>query len=265
MHFRNSTLDRACKKSAVVHCLANVLCPSGFQQALAVLPFGRPANRGDWWAGVTDEVQRAAKLLWDFHCVYDDLEMADVIIGLCSYDLRVADRCAELYHAGYSRRVAFTGYSGNWTQGLFPGPEAEAFAARAKSAGMPSDAIVLETSATNIGENVTFTARLMPGTNAAIFVTKPQTQRRCQATVSKQWPGVKAMITAPLIQYRDQPTRDHDKRALICEMVGDLERLKTYPAHGFQSEVEIPESVLRAFRFLKSAGYKDHLSCSNQA
>lgn len=214
---------------------------------------------------MTDQIQHAAKLLWDFHCVYDDLESADVIIGLCSYDLRVADRCAELYHAGLSRRVAFTGCSGNWTQGLYPGTEAEAFAARAESAGVPPDAIVLETSATNIGQNVTLTARLVPDTLAAIFVTKPQTQRRCQATVSKQWPDVKAMITAPLIQYQDQPTRDHDERALICEMVGDLERLETYPAHGFQSEVNIPEAVLRAFCLLKSAGYRDHLSCCSQA
>jgi uncharacterized SAM-binding protein YcdF (DUF218 family) len=200
---------------------------------------------------VTCDIDRAAKTLWRFHCVYDDLQAADVVVGLGSYDLRVAERCVALYHAGLSPLIVLTGASGNWTRGLYPTSEAEAFAAHAMAGGVPADAILVETDATNIGENVTFTARMLPHARTAIFVTKPQTQRRCQATVSKQWPAVQAMITAPLTRY--------DDRTLICEMVGDLERLRQYPVLGFQSDVEIPESVLRAYRLLTAAGYTDHL------
>ncbi len=205
------------------------------------------------------EILRAAKVLWDFHCVYDKLRHADAIIGLGSYDLRVAGRCAELYQLGLSQRVIFTGATGNWTQGLFDGSEAEAFAAHAESAGVPAGAITLEKSATNIGENVAFASRLAPDARDVILVTKPQTQRRCQATVKKQWPAVLAMITAPRTTFEDQPTPDHDERALICEMVGDLERMRTYPALGFQSEVEVPDPVLAAFLELRRSGFTDHL------
>ncbi|HCH71013.1 MAG TPA: YdcF family protein, partial [Ochrobactrum sp.] len=41
-------------------------------------------------------VLNAARVLWDYHCIYDPLETADVIIGLGSYDPRVAERAADL-------------------------------------------------------------------------------------------------------------------------------------------------------------------------
>ena len=83
------------------------------------------------------DIRDAAELLWRFHCVYDPLMPSDAIIGLCSYDLRVADRCAELFRQGYAERVVFTGASGNWTSGLYPGSEAAAFAERAMEIGVP--------------------------------------------------------------------------------------------------------------------------------
>lgn len=204
-------------------------------------------------------VREAAALLWQFHAVDDPLRPADLIVGLGSYDLRVAARAAELHLAGLAPRLLFTGAAGNWTRGLFAGSEAEAFADHARSLGVPPDAILLETTATNLGENIRCAASMLPAARAAIFVTKPQTLRRCRATLGRQWPGVQAMVTAPRTAYADQPLAHHDARALICEMVGDLERLRTYPALGFQAEVEIPDAVLAAFRLLCAAGYTDHL------
>ncbi|WP_299483798.1 YdcF family protein [uncultured Roseibium sp.] len=204
-------------------------------------------------------IREAARLLWQFHCVYDPLEPADLVVGLGSYDLRVADRCADLFHEGLADRIVFTGAAGNWTQDLYSTSEAEAFSARAQELDVPHTAIVTETTATNIGENIRFAAQIVPEASQVIFVTKPQTQRRCQATVLKQWPDVKGLVTAPLTSYEDQPTLAHDERALICEMVGDLERIRTYPVLGFQSEVVIPDGVAQAFETLVDAGYTDHL------
>jgi hypothetical protein len=42
-------------------------------------------------------------------------------------------------------------------------------------------------------------------------------------------------------------------------MVGDLQRIKIYPAHGFQIEQEIPEPVWQAFEVLVRAGYDKYL------
>lgn len=208
---------------------------------------------------MTGDIVAAAKVLWDFHCVYHDLRIADAIVGLGSYDLRVADRCSELFLQGYAREIIFTGKSGNWTQDMFPESEAQAFAVRAIKAGVPQHAITIEGLATNIGENVTFSAHLIPNAKVVIFVTKPQTQLRCQLTVHKQWKEVDAVVTAPLTEFWQQPTPDHDQRALICELVGDTQRAVRYPDFGYQAPVAITGDVTAAFDLLIKAGFTDHL------
>lgn len=42
-------------------------------------------------------------------------------------------------------------------------------------------------------------------------------------------------------------------------MVGDLQRIKEYPAKGFQIEQEIPDEVWSAYETLVAAGYDKHL------
>jgi len=205
--------------------------------------------------GLADpRVLEAAEALWDFHCIYDSLTPADAIVGLGSYDLRVADRCAALFLDGYAPTLILTGATGNWTQ-QFPKSEAATFADRAMALGVPADSIRLEERARNIGENVRFSAELLGRDLRVIFVTKPQTQRRCLATVKKQWPEARAMITAPLHGFRDQPTEGFPLRHLIEEMVGDLWRIRTYPAAGFQIPQDVPPDVLAAYDLLVAAGF----------
>jgi uncharacterized SAM-binding protein YcdF (DUF218 family) len=204
-------------------------------------------------------IVQAARILWEFHCIYDELKPASAIVGLGSYDLRVAEECAELYKLGLSSRIILTGASGNWTEGLFGMSEAAMFAQHAISCGVPNIAMTLEESATNIGENIELVSQLIPDADSVILVTKPQTQTRCKATAIKKWPSVRCMITAPRTTFENQPTSIHNERRLFCEMVGDLERLRTYPAFGFQIAVDIPEKVLCAFETLKDAGFTDHL------
>jgi len=42
-------------------------------------------------------------------------------------------------------------------------------------------------------------------------------------------------------------------------MVGDLQRIKVYPARGFQIEQEIPDHVWHAYEQLVHAGYDKYL------
>ncbi|MBA8877810.1 YdcF family protein [Phyllobacterium myrsinacearum] len=209
---------------------------------------------------VAPAIEAAARVLWDFHLVYDPLSPADLIIGLGSYDLRVADRCAKLFDQGLAPKILFTGKAGNWTNHLYDTTEAEAFAAHAKGAGVAADAILIEPNATNIGENIRF-ARAMAGEaiKHIIIVTKPQTQRRAFATVRAQWPDVNALVTAPLHGFEDQPLTTYPLDKLIHEMVGDIKRMIDYPAQGFQIVQDIPVSVHDAYQFLVQAGYHHHL------
>lgn len=205
------------------------------------------------------DINHAARCLWDFHRIAHDLTPAEAIVGLGSYDLRVADRCAALYHQKLAPLVLFTGASGNWTKGLYAASEAEAFAERAQSNGVPESVILVETKATNIGENIQLSKALLAPHTQVIFVTKPQTTHRCLSTVRKQWPDCDAQVTCPETGFDTQPTSTHTKTDLIHEMVGDLWRLKTYPALGFQIEVTIPKKVEAAFDLLKQSGFTNHL------
>lgn len=209
---------------------------------------------------IEPDVRKAAEILWRYHCIYEPPNRCDAIIGLCSYDLRVADRCAELFRQGFAERVIFTGAAGNWTQGLYPGSEAAAFAGRAAEIGVPSKALILEETATNIGENIARSAEILGGSGrSVILVTKPQTQRRCHATARKQWPDAETMTTAPLHGFAEQPAEPFGMDHLINEMVGDLFRILSYPDAGFQIEQQVPGDVLDAYSELIRAGFTRHL------
>lgn len=205
------------------------------------------------------QISAAADILWQYHCIFDTPVPSDVIIGLGSYDLRVADRCAALFHQGLAPKILFTGHSGHWTRDRFDQTEAHRFRVRAIERNVPVEAILLEESATNIGENITFAARLVGDDASAILVTKPQTQRRCLATARKQWPAGRTVVTAPLHDRSDQPISGFDEHHLICEMVGDLKRILIYPDAGFQTKQDVPDAVMDAYRFLIERGYTAHL------
>ena len=79
----------------------------------------KPSISPDAICASSPAVLQAARTLWDFHLIYDELSEVDLIIGLGSYDLRVADRCAELFHQRLAKQILFTGKSGNWTNNLY--------------------------------------------------------------------------------------------------------------------------------------------------
>jgi len=205
------------------------------------------------------KVLTAAETLWRYHCIYDPLEPSDIIVGLGSYDLRVADRSVELFREGLAQRLLFTGHRGHWTRDRFDAPEARIFADRAMALGIPARAIEIEDRATNIGENIAYSAAIAGERTSAILVTKPQTQRRCLATAKKQWPEAETRVTAPMHGFAQQPTADFGLRHLICEMVGDLKRIRIYPEAGFQTPQTEPAEVAAAYDLLVAAGYTDHL------
>jgi uncharacterized SAM-binding protein YcdF (DUF218 family) len=243
-------------------------CNRGGQQEHvgALLGFSRPGGSHQKESGVEQErlerpdIMDAAETLWRYHAVQDTLEPCDAIVGLGSYDLRVADRCAALLLAGYAPRLVFTGAHGHWTRGRFAGSEAAAFAERAAALGVPPEAILLEEQATNIGENIRFSATMLPGCRRVILVTKPQTRRRCLATARMQWPDAETIVTAPLHAFHEQPIAGHGMDDLISEMVGDIDRIRRYPQAGFQIPQDEPGEVAAAYDLLVAAGYTGHIS-----
>ncbi len=190
-------------------------------------------------------------------------EKADCILALGSHDLRVADRTAELYLEGWAPIVIFSGGLGNFTQGMWTEPEADQFAKIALERGVPPEVVLTENKSTNTGENILFTRRLLAEKNldpqSFIVVQKPYMERRSYATFKKHWPDKKLIVTSPQISFDEYPNDEIPLERVINIMVGDLQRIKMYPAKGFQIHQEIPENVWHAYERLVELGYDKHL------
>ena len=208
-----------------------------------------------------------AKTLWDYHFLRHDLAPSDIILVLCSNDLRVADHAAEVYGRGLAPLVVFSGGIAHQNDLLATGwdrPEARVLAERAVARGLPGDKIILEEKATNTGENFSLTAGLLAarGINfsSAILVQKPFMLRRAYATGLKRWPDKKLKITGQdvsLENYLSASGKSPDD--IINIIVGDTQRMRLYAERGYQVPQDIPADVWDAYERLVAAGYDRHI------
>jgi uncharacterized SAM-binding protein YcdF (DUF218 family) len=213
------------------------------------------------------QVYQDAALIWDYHHMGHGVRPADAIFCLCSLDIRVAHRAADLFLAGLAPLLIFSGNTGALTGDRFGRPEAEAFAAEARRRGVPASAILTEPRATNTGENVRFTHALLRDRGIVIksflLVQKPYMERRTYATFCKQWPdgegSVEFAVTSPQVGFDDYPDDDNPRELVVSIMVGDLTRIRDYPSLGFQIPQDIPTEVWEARDRLIAAGYDKHL------
>ncbi|WP_276503748.1 YdcF family protein [Terrimonas pollutisoli] len=209
------------------------------------------------------ETMKLAQQLWDYHLMNHTLAKADCILALGSHDLRVADRAAELYLAGWSPLVIMSGGLGNFTQNMWTEKEADRFAAVAIQKGVPAEAILVENQSSNTGENILFTQKLLQQKGvdpySFIVVQKPYMERRSYATFKKHWPEKHLLVTSPQVTFAEYPNEEIPMERVINIMVGDLQRIKLYPAKGFQIHQDIPDDVWEAYEQLVALGYDKHL------
>lgn len=191
------------------------------------------------------------------------MEKVDCILALGSHDLRVPERAAELYLQGFAPLVIMSGGLGNFTQEIWTEKEADKFAAVAMGKGVPQEAILIENNSTNTGENILFTQKLLKerklDPQSFIVVQKPYMERRSFATFKKHWRDKKLLVTSPQISFEEYPNEEIPMEKVINIMVGDLQRIKEYPAKGFQVYQEIPDDVWNAFEKLVALGFDKHL------
>lgn len=212
---------------------------------------------------LTPEILTLAKQLWDYHHMNHQMVKSDVILALGSHDLRVADRAAQLYLDGWAPLLVCSGGLGNLTSDIWTESEADQFAAIAINMGVPASSILVENKSTNTGENIIFTSRLLKehgvDPQSFIVVQKPYMERRSYATFKKHWPDKNVVITSPQFSFEDYPTDEIPLDRVIEIMAGDLQRIREYPAKGFQISQEIPPEVWEAFEKLVDAGFDGHL------
>jgi uncharacterized SAM-binding protein YcdF (DUF218 family) len=207
-----------------------------------------------------------ARRLWNYHRLDLSVGKADVILGLGSYDITVAEFSTRLFQRGLATWLVFAG-------GLVPRTdllrtpwnraEAEVFGEFACAMGVPRERLLLETQSANTGENFRFAfdAMLSAGVEcrSLLVVTKPNMERRARATAVVNLPNAIAVVVTSAPTSFDEYCKQVDPQTLVSLMVGDLQRIALYPQMGFQAEELIPGDVRAAYRRLVQAGYTGHL------
>ncbi|MDA0563262.1 YdcF family protein [Streptomonospora sp. S1-112] len=220
------------------------------------------------------EVHALARVLWDFHTrpVCDPVPGAgnDLILVLGSHDVRVAGHAARMWRQGVAPLVVISGDRGRRTGGDGRAPrwersEAHVFADAARAAApIPDSALLLETGATNTGENFTRSRALVEAAGIpvrrAVVTAKPYMAQRALATAAVHWPSADwtfACFGGGYTGYCADP--EHTAEELVHFLVGDLQRLAVYAGRGWSAPVEVPEEAWRAAERLAALGFTDHL------
>ncbi|HXC72075.1 MAG TPA: YdcF family protein [Pyrinomonadaceae bacterium] len=213
------------------------------------------------------QILALAETIWNYHRMKHQVAKGDAILVLCSHDERVAERGAQLFLEGWAPLIIFSGGRGEITKRLWDEPEAVRFARIAMNLNVPRESILVEPNSTNTGENVQFTKKLLEerGLNPHKFIVvqKPYMERRAFATFRRYWPEKDVVVTSPQVSLREY-LAEYSNRSLSASdvvgiMVGDLQRIKLYPALGYQIAQEIPDEVWTAFEGLVRAGYDKYL------
>ncbi len=216
---------------------------------------------------MTSEVFRLAEKIWHYHQLKHRLARADAILVLCSHDLSVSERGAQLFLENWAPLLIFSGGFGAITKRMWTLPEANTFAEIAIRAGVPEEKILIENKSTNTAENILFTRSLLAekqiNPQHIILVQKPYMERRSYATFRKLWPEKRVTVTSPQVSFADYLDRysspELSRDFVVSIMVGDLQRIRLYAERGFQIPQPIPDEVSSAYHQLVAAGYDRHL------
>ncbi|MEU6350158.1 YdcF family protein [Streptomyces sp. NPDC047072] len=215
---------------------------------------------------ITENQWHQAKLIWDYHQMHHEPRPVDAAIGLGSHDLGVAAHCAELYRTGLFPAVVFTGGNSPTTAKVFPRGEAVHFREHAIELGVPAEAILLEPTASNTGQNITLSREVLAAAGirptTVLLVSKPYMERRSFATARKLWPDVEILCASEPLEFDDYLKSIGDEKLVLDMLVGDLQRIIEYPKLGFAIEQEVPEDVHGAYESLNRDGFTSRLITS---
>ncbi len=206
---------------------------------------------------VTEPVLERARVLSRYQYLDHDLLPCEVAIGLGGFDLGVATRCADLYHRGLFPLLVFSGGNNAYTVGRFPRGEAVHYREHALGLGVPENAMMTEPRATNTGENILFSRRLLheSGLHPKSVLLVGTVDRRPSATARKLWPEAEIRCAADPVGLDDRLAAGADPWTAVEALVGETQRLIDYPALGHLVQEEIPAPVLDAHLALRAAGF----------
>jgi uncharacterized SAM-binding protein YcdF (DUF218 family) len=204
-----------------------------------------------------------AEIIFEYLYLREPASKADAILGFGHFDSKIPVRCGELYHTGWASQLIFTGGMGVGTADLDQ-PEALYFK-RVLLQHFPAiqdSAIITETNSSNTGENIRFTTELLrlqyphlvfgSGIQRVLISANAYRQRRVYHTCQQYFPQLTWINSPPETSYLTEKIMFASKSECLDEhLLGEVERLISYPSKGFMSDITIPDQILEAFRTLK--------------
>lgn len=214
------------------------------------------------------EVLKDAKALFSYERVDDPLEHRDVLLGFGNHSEYVAKRAAELYLEGWAKRILFTGGFGRVTRNIWHVPEAERFTDVATGMGVPREAILLDTTSTNTGENISHSKQLLAeaglDSTSAIVVELPFRGRRTRSALEAQWPELDFIMASPTLSFEEFLSIYKNEGPIganefLSILAGDVQRIIEYGRRGWQTPQDIPGEVMAAYKRLVEAGFTSQM------
>jgi uncharacterized SAM-binding protein YcdF (DUF218 family) len=149
------------------------------------------------------------------------------------------DAAVRLWRDGMFRRLLVSG----GRTGDLPFAEADVIADHLVGLGIPESALILETAATNTGENVRFgrarVAEVMDvaSIGSVVVIGKACSARRYLMTLRRHWPGLR-MSVCPVNYFGVPLDRWHEHDEFRARVLGEFAKIPHYLAEGFLAEIE---------------------------
>ncbi|RJG11490.1 YdcF family protein [Massilia cavernae] len=144
---------------------------------------------------------------------------------------------------------------GLWQNGMFsrllvsggrtgssPLAEADTIAERLVRLGIPEAVLILETAATNTGENVRFgRARVaevmdLAAIRSVVVIGKICSTRRYLMTLQRHWPGL-SLSVCPVNYFSIPAERWHEHEDFRARVLSEFDKIPRYLAEGFLEEI----------------------------
>ena len=216
------------------------------------------------------EVLHSLEVIWNYMKLNQNIQPCDIILGCGCSNLDIPVKCAELFKAGYGKKILFSGGAGKITKEAFQKSEAEVYRDIAVAHGVSNEDIWLETNSTNTGDNFRFSKDILERyhTKSVLIVHFPTSERRTLATAKKILSSFQLFITSPNLDFSQFITRLQKDASFfhreVSLLVGDIQRLIIYPQLEWQEEVLVPDEIVRVYYFLKSKGFDDYIYSSSE-
>ena len=217
---------------------------------------------------INQEIVQALEEIWNYMKLDMKIEKADLIIGCGCLNLEIPVKCADLLKENYAQNILFSGGLGKLTTDKFQKTEAEIFKDIAIEKGIEPRKIYLEKESTNTGDNFSFYLKIIEKykikSDKIIIVHNNLSQRRTLSAAKARIKNKEISVTSPNKTFsqfieRLNSITEEEQYNIISVIVGDIQRLIIFPQLGWQTENEVPETIIADYYKLKNFGYNKYI------